>query len=111
MQKQGTALPDSGSVRSCVRLAIAFVPSQQHENDRPQGGDPNKPAQGSHGGQESRRDDPAREVGVTSRRHEKLILFRFQVSSAKVKRAGAKCQRDRSNTRQNRRNFSQPGVF
>jgi hypothetical protein len=42
MQKQGSALHDSGSAPPCVRLAIAFVPSQQHENDRPHGSDPNK---------------------------------------------------------------------
>jgi hypothetical protein len=70
MQKQGTALPDSGSVRSCVRLAIAFVPSQQHENDRPQGGDVSTsrkphiiPLPGfQRKGQASRREVPARPI-------------------------------------------------
>jgi hypothetical protein len=42
VQKQGSELEDSGSVQPRARPAIAFVPSQQYENGRPQGIDPNE---------------------------------------------------------------------
>jgi hypothetical protein len=42
VQKQGSEPEDSGSAQPRVRPAIALLPSQQYENGRRQGIDPNQ---------------------------------------------------------------------